>query len=299
MSLEILPRYEPETGTWSYLLLEPAERVAALVDPVWLYDPVSGLGSPDFADALLADAAARDCRVQWVLETHAHADHLTAADYVRRRTGARVAIGRGICAVQRNFRKVFDFTDLEPDGRQFDRLVAEGDTIRLGASELRVMETPGHTSDSVTYLAGDAAFVGDTLFAPDYGTARCDFPGGDAGALYDSIARLHALPDGTRLFLCHDYPAKEHEPTSMVPVEISRARNVHIGPATTRDAFVALRTERDAGLHLPRLILPSVQVNIRAGRPPQPSGNGIAYLRIPFDVTVADILAGTCPAADT
>lgn len=293
--MDIQPYHDPGTGTWSYLLTEPVAKVAALIDPVWIYDPVSGMTDGGFADKMLAEADRRGCRVEWVLETHAHADHLTTADYVRRRTGARIVIGRGICQMQRNFRRVFAFDDLATDGRQFDRLVAEGDVIALGGLEIRVMETPGHTSDSVTYLAGNAAFVGDTLFAPRYGTARCDFPGGDAGELYDAIARLHALPDGTDLYLCHDYPDEGQEPISRVPVEESRETNVHVGSGTSREAFVAMRTERDRGLGLPRLILPSVQVNIRAGAPPPAEANGVAYLRIPFDRAIGDILASDPP----
>jgi glyoxylase-like metal-dependent hydrolase (beta-lactamase superfamily II) len=240
---------------------------------------------------MLAEAAGRGCRVEWVLETHAHADHLTAADFVRRRTGARIAIGRGICSVQQTFRQVFNLADLPTDGRQFDRLVGEGEVIPLGALEIRVLETPGHTSDSVSYRVGAAAFVGDTLFAPHYGTARCDFPGGDAGALFDSIQRLHALPDRTDLYLCHDYPDPGHAPRCRVPVQESRQNNVHIGPATRREEFIAMRIRRDATLGLPRLILPSVQVNIRAGAAPSADDNGVAYLRMPFNRPIADLLA--------
>ncbi len=290
MSLEVLPCYEPGTGTWSYLLIDDAGSAAALIDPVWLFDPVSGLCDTAFVDGMLEQAASRGCRVDWVLETHAHADHLTAADYVRRRTGARIAIGRGILAVQETFRRVFGLHHFPADGSQFDRLVEEGDVLALGSLEIAVMETPGHTSDSVTYLVGDAAFVGDTLFAPHYGTARCDFPGGDAGALFDSIARLHALPDGTRLFLCHDYPDEGHEPVAQVPIEQSRTTNVHIGPDTTREAYIEMRNRRDSTLHLPKLILPSVQINIRAGMSPAPEGNGVPYLRTPFNRTIKDLL---------
>ncbi|MEJ8568704.1 MBL fold metallo-hydrolase [Elongatibacter sediminis] len=296
--MDILPFYEPQTGTWSYLLVDPGEHAAALVDPVLEFDPVSGLTDTSFVDAILNAADERGARIQWVLETHAHADHLTAADYVRRKHGARVVIGRGIRAVQRTFQRVFDFTDLSTDGRQFDRLVDEGDVIRLGSQEIAVMETPGHTSDSVTYRVADAAFVGDTLFAPNYGTARCDFPGGDAGTLYDSIVRLHALPDDTRLFLCHDYPGEGHQPQCRVTVAESRRSNIHISADTHRDDYVAMRNERDAGLDLPRLILPSVQVNIRAGAPPPPGPNGTAYLRTPFNRSLAELVAGTGPEAD-
>jgi glyoxylase-like metal-dependent hydrolase (beta-lactamase superfamily II) len=291
MRVEILPHYEPQSGTWSYLLIDGRQNAAALIDPVWVYDPVSSRTDANFVEGMLAQAAERGCRVAWVLETHAHADHLTAADFVRRRTGARIAIGRGICGVQQTFRRVFNLADLPTDGRQFDRLVGEGDVIPLGALQIRVLETPGHTSDSVSYRVGDAVFVGDTLFAPHYGTARCDFPGGDAGALYDSIQRLHALPDGTELHFCHDYPEPGHPPVCRVPVEASRQNNVHIGPATRREEFIAMRIRRDATLGLPRLILAAVQVNIRAGAAPAAEGNGVAYLRMPFNRPIADLVA--------
>lgn len=290
MSLEIHPFYERETGSWSYLLLETGSARAAMIDPVWVFDPVSGLVDAGFVDGMTRAAAERGCRIDWVLETHAHADHLTAADYLRRTTGARVGIGQGICDVQVTFRGVFNLTDLAADGSQFDRLLAEGDRIALGGTEIHVLETPGHTSDSVTYLTGKAAFIGDTLFAPHYGTARCDFPGGDAGRLYDSIRRLHALPDDTELYFCHDYPDQDHEPVCCVTVAESRRSNVHVNERTEREAFVAMRRERDATLELPRLILPSVQVNIRAGAAPPADNNGVAYLRLPFNRPLKEIV---------
>jgi glyoxylase-like metal-dependent hydrolase (beta-lactamase superfamily II) len=202
-----------------------------------------------------------------------------------------VAIGRGIRAVQENFARAFNLKGLPTDGSQFDRLLAEGDVVSLGALEVRVMETPGHTNDSLTYLVGDAAFIGDTLFAPGFGTARCDFPGGDAAMLFDSIERIHALPPGTRLHLCHDYPRDGEEPTSVVTVAESRAANVHVKAGTSRADYVEMRTTRDARLKLPRLIFPSLQVNIRAGRAPQQEDNGACYLRIPFNADMGRLLS--------
>jgi glyoxylase-like metal-dependent hydrolase (beta-lactamase superfamily II) len=219
-----------------------------------------------------------------VLETHAHADHLTAAAHLKRETGAKVAIGRGITQVQARFKMLFG---LEPefatDGRQFDRLFADGETFRIGDITARVVATPGHTDDSLTYVIGDAAFVGDTVFAPDIGTARADFPGGDARKLYRSIQRLFDLPDDTRLFLCHDYPPAEREARAQSSLDEQKQRNVHVGGGAGEDAFVKMRSERDASLAAPRLILPALQVNIRAGELPPPDANGIRYLRLPLD----------------
>lgn len=288
--MDIQSFYEPDSGTWTHLLADPAAGAAAVIDPVWVYDPVSGHADSEFIDGVMAAATAAGYRLEWVLETHAHADHLTAAGVIRERTGARIACGRGICQVQQNFARVFDMQGVATDGSQFDRLLAEGDRIALGSLEIRVIETPGHTGDSITYLVNDAAFVGDTLFAPAYGTARCDFPGGDAGQLYDSIARIHALPGQTRLFLCHDYPTEGREPVHSVPVAESREHNAHVGGGRSKEEFVSLRRERDAGLGLPRLILPSLQVNILAGAAPEPAGNGVSYLLTPFNRTLAELI---------
>jgi len=290
MSMQITPSYEPESGTWSYLLAEPADGVAAIIDPVWVFDPVSGLADAAFIDHLLEIAAACGCRIEWVLETHAHADHLTGAGYIRSKTGAKIAIGHGICSVQKTFARVFNLDGVATDGSQFDRLLAEGDVLKLGALEIQVMETPGHTNDSITYLIGNAAFIGDTLFAPSYGTARCDFPGGDAGRLFDSIQKIYRLPENTQLYLCHDYPNEDEKPVSMVPIISSLKDNVHVNAATSREAFVEMRNERDKHLHLPRLIMPSLQVNIRAGAAPEAESNGVPYLRTPFNYTLAQIL---------
>jgi glyoxylase-like metal-dependent hydrolase (beta-lactamase superfamily II) len=288
--MEILPFYEPDSGTWTYLVADPESGAAAVIDPVLVYDPVSGKINADFIQKLLSAAAERELRIEWVLETHAHADHVTAADYLRRKTGARLACGSGIRDVQRNFRRVFNQAGTPSDGSQWDRLLNDGDTITVGKLEFRVMDTPGHTGDSVTYRVGDAAFIGDTLFAPAFGTARCDFPGGDAESLFDSIMALYELPGDTRLFLCHDYPKDGNEPVCQVTVEQSRQNNIHIRAETNKDDYVRMRRERDAGLNLPRLILPSLQLNIRAGEPPEPDANGVIYLKTPLDRQIEELI---------
>jgi len=290
--LKISSFYEPDSGTWTHLLANTAEQKAAIIDPVLVYDPVSGQTDTAFIEQVLAEAERAGYSIQWVLETHAHADHLTAAELVRQRTGAKTACGRGICSVQQNFARVFNMEQTPADGSQFDRLLVEGDSIALGGLNIEVMETPGHTGDSVTYLAGDAAFIGDTLFAPAFGTARCDFPGGDAGQLYDSIKKLYQLPGETRLFLCHDYPKAGEKPVKEVTVKQSQQTNIHLKADTTRSEFVAMRTQRDSQLGLPRLIFPSLQVNILAGAMPAAESNGVTYLRTPFNRSIADLIKG-------
>jgi glyoxylase-like metal-dependent hydrolase (beta-lactamase superfamily II) len=290
VALKISPFYEPDSGTWTYLLADESSPAAVIIDPVWVYDPVSGTVDSTFIDRVLDKAKEDGKKVEWVLETHAHADHLTAAGEIRRRTGARIACGKGICSVQETFSAVFNMQGLATDGRQFDRLLSEGDRIRMGSVDIQVIETPGHTGDSLTYLAEDTAFIGDTLFAPLFGSARCDFPGGDAGQLYDSIQRLYQLPDETRLFLCHDYPKKGEPPRNEVTVLESRNSNIHVKSETSRVDYVAMRTARDAQLGLPRLLLPSLQVNIRAGDAPSADSNGVAYLKIPFDRSMKDLV---------
>jgi glyoxylase-like metal-dependent hydrolase (beta-lactamase superfamily II) len=299
MSLDITPAFEPESSTWTYLVADAASKSAAIIDPVWVFNPVSSRADTEFIDQLLDHAQRSGYRVEWVLETHAHADHLSSGGYIRERTGARIAIGRGICSVQKTFARVFNLENQPLDGSPFDRLLHDGDRLPLGNLEIRVMETPGHTPDSVCYLVEDAAFIGDTLFAPTYGTARCDFPGGNAADMFDSIQRIYRLPDSTRLFLCHDYPAEGAQPACEVSVADSRKHNVHVNETTRKEAYVKLRTERDAKLGLPRLIYPAVQVNIRAGMAPQADGNGVAYLRLPFNRSIAEILeqaAAVAPA---
>jgi glyoxylase-like metal-dependent hydrolase (beta-lactamase superfamily II) len=276
--------HDPATFTFTYVVYDRDGGHAAVVDPVLDYDPASARTSTASADRVLEYVRQHRLTLDWVLETHAHADHLTAAAYLRRETGAKVAIGRGITQVQARFKALFG---LEPefatDGRQFDRLLADGDTLDIGELEVRVIATPGHTDDSLTYLIGDAAFVGDTVFAPETGTARADFPGGDARKLYRSIRTLFGLPPDTRLFLCHDYPPTEREALAQSSLEEQKQRNVHVGGQASEEAFVKLRAERDASLGPPKLILPALQMNIRAGELPPPDANGIRYVRIPLN----------------
>ncbi len=290
--MEIKSFYEPDSGTWTHLLADPASRQAMIIDPVWVFDPVSGCADAAFIYEVLEAAEKKGYRITWVLETHAHADHLTAANLIRSRTQAKIACGRGICGVQENFVRVFNMTNTPVDGSQFDRLLSEGDEIELGELSIRVMETPGHTADSVTYLVGNAAFIGDTLFAPAFGTARCDFPGGNAAQLYDSIRKLYELPGETQLFLCHDYPKAGNEPVRMMTVAESMQNNIHLKADTARADYIAMRTKRDSQLGLPRLILPSLQVNILAGGLPAADSNGVAYLRTPFNTAIADLIRG-------
>ena len=274
--------FDEATFTVTYLVSDPATRRAAIVDPVLDYDHRAGAASTASADRVLARAAERGLAVDWVLETHAHADHLTAAPHIKARTGARVAIGEHIRDVQKIFAKVYDAPDVSGEGREFDRLLKDGERLALGSLEIEVMHLPGHTPADVGYRVGDAVFVGDTIFMPDYGTARADFPGGDAGQLYRSIRRLLSLPAPTRLFMCHDYKAPGRDRYAWeTTVGEERAANIHVRDGVDEAAFVAMRRQRDATLAAPLLLLPSVQVNIRAGHLPPADANGTHYLRIP------------------
>lgn len=276
--------YDPATFTFTYVVYDRAGGHAAVVDPVLDYDPATARTSTASADRVLEFVRGHRLTVDWVLETHAHADHLTAAAYLRRETGAKVAIGRGITEVQARFKAFFGLEpDFPTDGRQFDRLFADGDTFAIGGLEARVIATPGHTDDSLTYVIGDAAFVGDTVFAPETGTARADFPGGDARKLYRSIRRLFDLPGDTRIFLCHDYPPAGREAQAETSLTAQRERNIHLAGDADEERFVRMRTERDRGLAAPRLILPALQVNIRAGELPPPDADGVRYLRMPLN----------------
>ena len=277
--------FDPVTGTYSYVVSDPATRRAAIIDPVLDFDPSSGRTSAQGVERILEHLAAHRLALDWILETHAHADHLSAAALLRERTGAKIAIGAGITSVQRHFAGVFNLAGaFTPDGSQFDRLWRDGERFAIGDLAVEVLALPGHTKDSVGYRIADAVFVGDTLFMPDYGTARADFPGGDAGELYDSIQKLYALPPETRLFMCHDYPPQGRGPEAQTTVGEERGSNIHVGATTTREAFIALRTARDATLAVPRLLIPSIQVNIRAGATPPPEANGIAYLKVPLNL---------------
>ncbi|WP_289294499.1 MBL fold metallo-hydrolase [uncultured Reyranella sp.] len=280
--------FDEATFTVTYLVTDPQTKRAAIVDPVLDYDPKSGKASTRSAERVLAKAAERQASIDWILETHAHADHLTAAPFLKSRTGARTVIGEHIRDVQRIFRKVFNASDVSEDGREFDKLVADGETLPLGDLAIEVMHLPGHTPADVAYRIGDAVFVGDTIFMPDYGTARADFPGGDAATLYRSIRRLLSLPAETRLFMCHDYKAPGRDQYAWeTSVADERARNVHVHDGVAEAEFVAMRKKRDATLAAPVLLLPSVQVNIRAGHFPPPDDNGQSYLRIPVKLVTA------------
>ena len=275
--------FDEATNTVTYVVWDPATRHAAIIDPVLDYDHRSGRASHRAADTLLGFIADHELAVQWILETHAHADHLSAAPYLKEKTGAPVGIGEHITEVQRTFAPVFGLDDVSGDGREFDRLFRDGEMFPLGGLQVEVIHTPGHTPACVSYRIGDAVFVGDTLFMPDYGTARADFPGGDARRLYRSIQKLLALPDDTRLYLCHDYkaPGRDHYAWETTVAD-EKSHNVHVGGGVDEDRFVAMREARDATLSAPTLLLPSLQVNIRAGRLPAPEDNGRRYLKIPL-----------------
>jgi glyoxylase-like metal-dependent hydrolase (beta-lactamase superfamily II) len=274
--------FDEPTNTVSYLVANPKTKRAAVIDPVLDYDHASGKASTKSADVILAAAAKDGFEIDWVLETHAHADHLSGAPYLKLKTGAKVGIGEHISEVQKIFRPVFNATDLKGDGSEFDKLFADGERFKLGDLEVEVLYVPGHTPADVAYKLEDAVFVGDTLFMPDYGTARADFPGGNARSLYRSIRKLLALPEETRLFMCHDYkaPGRDHFAWETTVAE-ERKSNPHVKDGTSEDEFVAMREARDAKLAAPHLLMPAIQVNIRAGRLPPPDANGVRYLRIP------------------
>jgi glyoxylase-like metal-dependent hydrolase (beta-lactamase superfamily II) len=283
MRPDVRPFRHESTGTWSYVVADPGSRRCAIVDPVLDFDPRSGRSSATSAGAIADFVRGEGLTNEWILETHAHADHLSAAQWLQSAIGGKIAIGQGIREVQRAFR---DILNLEPafpvDGRQFDRLVADGDTLAIGSLSAQVIATPGHTSDSLSYLVGDAVFVGDSIFMPDSGTARCDFPGGDAGLLFASIRRLYALPGTTRVFVCHDYRPGGREALCETTIATQRESNIHVKDATSEAEFTAMRRKRDATLEMPALIYPAVQFNIRGGRPPPAESNGRSYLKLPL-----------------
>ena len=285
MKPEVLSFFDTATHTVSYLVSDPATGAAAIIDSVLGYDAASGRTDFKAADQIIAAVSERRLTVAWIIESHVHADHLSAAPYLRAKLGGQVAIGAAISEVQRVFGDIFNVGDgFRSDGRQFDKLFQDGESYRLGSIEARAFHTPGHTPACMSHLIGDALFVGDTLFMPDFGTARCDFPGGDAGQLYDSIQMLLALPAATRMFLCHDYKAPGRDCFAWeTTVEVQKRDNIHLAGENSRDDFIAMRTARDASLSMPALILPSVQVNICAGNLPAAEDNGRQYLKIPLN----------------
>jgi glyoxylase-like metal-dependent hydrolase (beta-lactamase superfamily II) len=275
--------FDEPTFTVSYLVWDPATKRGAIIDSVLDFDQKSGRTGTKSAEAILAAAKTEGVTIDWLLETHAHADHISAAPFLKQATGAPIVIGEHIKAVQKVFKNVFNLGYVAADGRPFDKLVADGETLKLGDLAVRVIHTPGHTPACVSYLIGDAVFVGDTIFMPDYGTARADFPGGDARTLYRSIQKLLALPDETRVFLCHDYKAPGRDAYVWeTTIREEQAKNIHLS-GVAEDAFVAMREARDKTLAMPQLILPAIQVNIQAGELPPPEENGVRYLKLPIN----------------
>lgn len=277
--------FDLATFTYSYLVRDSHSNRCAIIDSVLDFDPASGKTSTASADAIISQVKTQSLQVEWILETHVHADHLSAAPYLQAKLGGKIGIGAKITLVQQVFGKVFNAgAAFATDGSQFDQLFSQGDTFKIGQLAVEVLHTPGHTPACLTYLIGDAGFVGDTLFMPDYGTARCDFPGGDAATLYQSIQTIFALPPATRLFMCHDYLAPGRDDYRYeTTVAEQQQHNIHVGQGKNEADFVALRTQRDATLAMPRLILPSVQINMRAGHFPPAEANGVSYLKFPLN----------------
>jgi glyoxylase-like metal-dependent hydrolase (beta-lactamase superfamily II) len=284
MSLDITAFFHAPSSTYSYVLADDAAKRAAVIDPVLDYDAASGRSGTTSAQAVVEHIRGRGYGLDWILETHAHADHLSAAQFLKQQLGGKVAIGEGIREVQATFKKLYNLDKTFPtDGSQFDHLFKDGETFKLGGITAQVLAMGGHTSDGVAYLVEDAVFVGDSLFMPDSGSARCDFPGGDAGKLYDSVRKLLDLPEGTRLFMCHDYAPGGREHRNQTTVEEERRANIHVKDGVSREDFIKLRQGRDASLPVPALLLPAIQVNIRAGHFPEPEADGVSYLKIPLD----------------
>ena len=277
--------FDEATNTVSYVVHDPKTGEAAIIDSVLDFDAASGRTANGSADRMIEYVTSNNLKVTWLIETHAHADHISAAPYLQERLGGKLAIGRDIIRVQEVFGKLFNAgTNFERDGSQFDKLFEDGETFRIGELEGIALHVPGHTPADMAFIIGDAAFVGDTIFMPDFGTARADFPGGDAGQLFRSIRRLLSLPDETRLFLCHDYKAPGRDEYAWeTTVKQQREENVHVKDGVTEQDFVAMRTDRDKTLSMPKLIMPSVQVNIRGGRLPDPEENGVSYIKIPVN----------------
>jgi glyoxylase-like metal-dependent hydrolase (beta-lactamase superfamily II) len=277
--------FDEDTNTVTYTVADPASKICAIIDPVLDFDPASGRTSTRSADQVIDYINSNGLELAWILETHAHADHISAASYLKSKTGGRTGTSRLITSVQTTFKEIFNLGDeFATNGEQFDYLFDDGDRLDLGTMKIKVMHTPGHTPACLTYVVGDAAFIGDTMFMPDFGTARTDFPGGDAATLYRSIQRIFELPAETRLFVCHDYKAPGRDEFAWeTSVNEERLHNIHIHDGTTELEFVEFRNKRDASLGMPKLILPSIQVNIRAGEWPSADDNGVVYLKIPVD----------------
>ncbi|MGH8414731.1 MAG: MBL fold metallo-hydrolase [Gammaproteobacteria bacterium] len=287
MSVQIKAFFRKPSCTFSYLVSDPDTRCAAVIDPVLDYDAAAGRTGTTAADAIITHVRVEKLMLDWILETHAHADHVSAAQHIKKELGGKIAISAGIRQVQASFAKLYNIeTQVIADGRQFDHLFEDGEAFSIGNLAARIMATPGHTSDSLTYVVSDAAFVGDTLFMPDTGTARCDFPGGDAGCLYDSIQQILKLPADTRLFMCHDYATGGREYKNETSVAEQRRANIHVHDGVSRDEFIKLRTARDKTLNVPALLFPAVQINIRAGVLPLPEANGVSYLKIPLNANL-------------
>ncbi len=286
MGARIIPFFEKVTETFSYLVADPVTQAALIIDPVLDYDPAAGRIRTHSADAIAKAIHAEGLRVEWILETHVHADHLSAAGYLRKKLGGVLGIGSNVRQVQQILGNLFNDKPAIPPGAGFDHLFEDGETFRIGALVMKALYTPGHTPADMSYMLEDAVFAGDTLFMPDYGTARCDFPGGDARTLYRSIRRLLELPPQTRLLMCHDYAPGGRAYAFETTVAKERAQNVHVHDGVTEDAFVARRTARDETLDTPRLFLPSLQVNMRAGELPPPESNGRRYFKIPIEASI-------------
>ena len=284
MAADIKAFFHKASSTYSYVVADAVAGKAMVIDPALDYDAAAGRTGTGSAQALVDHVRTQGWTLDWILETHAHADHLSAAQFIKRELSGRIAIGEGIRKVQQTFKALYDLgPSFTADGSQFDHLFRDGETFSIGDLAVRVMATPGHTSDCVTYVIGNAAFVGDTLFMPDSGTARCDFPGGDAGMLYDSVQRILSLPENTRLYMCHDYAAGGRDYKNESTVADERGNNIHLKGGKSRDDYIKLRQGRDATLPVPALLLPAIQVNIRAGRLPEPEANGVSYLKIPLN----------------
>lgn len=282
---DVVSFFDEFTFTVTYVVVDPETKKCAIIDSVLDFDPNSGRTKTDSADEVIAYIEHGKLDVEWILETHAHADHFSAAPYLQRKLGGKIAIGAHIPDVQKVFGGLFNEGEgFKRDGSQFHHLFKDGETFKIGSLDADVLYVPGHTPACIAYHIGDAIFVGDTLFMPDYGSARCDFPGGDAGTLYDSVQKIYALPDETRMFLCHDYKAEGRDHFAWeTTIGEQKAKNIHLNASVTRDEFIKMRTERDKTLSMPRLILPSIQVNMRAGEFPEPEDNGQRYLKIPLN----------------